>query len=191
MKKYRLRDLVPPWAKPGNHLAGCLCSLGTAGFLSFCFFISQFNMALDMLYAGVPKESPIEAGAQMTYFADLINSHGYVSNFFSEPVFFPFVLLILGAICLAVYNYSGFHNGSKSSYLMRRLPDKWEYLRRCLAFPLLTILLGLVLIPLLTGLFYAIYIHFTPEQTLKPDQWEQFRAHLAHLFIPNFNRGWG
>lgn len=191
MKKYRLRDLVPPWAKPGNHLAGCLCSLGTAGFLSFCFFISQFNMALDMLYAGVPKESPIEAGAQMTYFADLINSHGYVSNFFSEPVFFPFVLLILGAICLAVYNYSGFQNGSKSSYLMRRLPDKWEYLRRCLALPLATMLLGLVLIPLLTGLFYAIYIHFTPEQTLKPDQWEQFRAHLAYLFIPNFNRGWG
>ena len=191
MKKYRLRDLVPPWAKPGNHLAGCLCSLGTAGFLSFCFFISQFNMALDMLYTGIPGETPLRADAQMYYFVDLIGSHGHVSNFFSEPVFFPFVLLILGAICLAVYNYSGFHHGSKSSYLMRRLPDKWEYLRRCLAFPLLTILLGLVLIPLLTGLFYAIYIHFTPEQTLKPDQWEQFRAHLAHLFIPNFNRGWG
>lgn len=191
MKKYRLRDLVPPWAKPGNHLAGCLCSLGTAGFLSFCFFISQFNMALDMLYTGIPGESPLRADAQMYYFVDLIGSHGHVSNFFSEPVFFPFVLLILGAICLAVYNYSGFQNGSKSSYLMRRLPDKWEYLRRCLALPLATMLLGLVLIPLLTGLFYAIYIHFTPEQTLKPDQWEQFRAHLAYLFIPNFNRGWG
>lgn len=190
MKK-RLRDLVPPWADGKVHLALCLTVLGLVTFYSIYAFCYQYDMARDMLYVYNSTPRILEPGAKMKYFVDLINSHGYVSNFFSYAVFFPFVFPILGAICLAVYNYMSFRNGSSSHYLMRRLPDKWEYHRRCLALPLLTILASLVLIPVLLGLYYAIYILFTPEQCLQPDQWERFREYAPYLFIPNFNKGWG
>lgn len=191
MKNRRLCDLVPPWASGKVHLALCLTGLGIATFCSFCFFLSQYEMALDLLYVFPSETRILEPGAQMTYFVNLINSKGHVTNFFSQAVFFPFVLVILGAICLAVYNFGGFHSGSKSHYLMRRLPNRWEYHRRCLALPLMTILASLILIPLLLGLYYAIYILFTPEQCLQPDQWERFREYAPYLFIPIFNQGWG
>lgn len=191
MKRYRLTDLIPPWAAPRKHLALCLGGLGAAALLSLCLFLSQFSLARKLLYTGVPGKSPLEPGAQMAYFADLIGAHGYVTNVFSQPVFFPFLLLALGAACLALVNFSGFRSGTRSSYLMRRLPDRWEYPRRCLAIPVLTVLLSLVLLPVLTGLFYAIYVRFTPAQCLRPDQWPQLRAHVIHLFLPILNRGWG
>ena len=191
MKK-KHRDLVPPWADGGQHLAYCLTGLGLAVFLSCYFFLSQYNAALDMLYNYyISGPRTLRADAQMKYFVDLINSKGNVSNFFSHAVFAPFILPILVSICLTVYYYMGFHNGSNSHYVMRRLPDKWEYHRRCLALPLMTILASLLLIPLLLGLYYAIYILFTPEQCLQPDQWERFREYAPYLFIPIFNRGWG
>lgn len=191
MKRRRLIDLIPPWASPRKHLGLCLGGLGAAALLSLLLFLSQLRLARSLLYTGTPGKSPLEPGAQMIYFADLIGSHGYVTNVFSEPVFFPFLLLALGAGCLALANAWGFHTGSQSHYLMRRLPDRWEYPRRCLALPALTLLLGLVLLPVLTGLFYVIYIQFTPEQCLRPDQWPQLRAHMADLFLPSLNRGWG
>lgn len=191
MNRRRLPDLVPPWASPRKHLGLCLGGLGATALLSFLLFLSQFLLARSLLYTGAPGKSPLEAGARMLYFADLIGSHGSVTNVFSQPVFFPFLLLALGAVCLALRNIWGFRTGSQSHYLMRRLPDRWEYPRRCLALPVLTLLLSLVLLPVLTGLFYVVYIQFTPEPCLRPDQWPQLRAHMADLFLPSLHRGWG
>ena len=190
MKK-KLRDLVPPWTDGGQHLAFSLTALGLAVFLSICFFLSQYDIARDMLYLYGSEPRILESGAQMTYFVDLINSKGYVTNFFSQAVFAPFLVPILWSIGLAIYYYMGFHNGSNSHYLMRRLPDRWEYHRRCLALPLMTILASLILIPLLLGLYYAIYILCTPEQCIRPGQWERFLEYAVYLFIPTFNKGWG
>lgn len=190
MKKYRLPDLVPPWADGKVHRAGIIAALAFCAMLSSAFFHTQFSAARSALYTGEPGASALREGIQMEYFADLITSQGHVSNWFSEPVFFHFLFLFLGAILLAVYNYSGFRNGSKSHYLMRRLPDKWEYHRRCLALPLLAILAELVSIPILIGLFYALYLHVTPEQCLRPDQWEVFRESIEYLIIPVHLRFW-
>ena len=73
---------------------------------------------------------------------------------------------------------------------MRRLPDRWEYHRRCLTIPLLAILSALVLIVVLIGLFYALYLHATPEQCLQPNQWEVFRDSLQYLILPVHLRFW-
>ena len=126
----------------------------------------------------------------MTYFAHLICGNDPTYSWYSAPVFTGFSLLFLGAAILAAYNYSGFRNGSKSYYLMRRLPDKWEYHRRCLALPLAATLAGLVLIPVLMGLFYVLYLHATPEQCLQPGQWEVFRDSLQYLLLPVHLRFW-
>ena len=120
----------------------------------------------------------------MVYFAYLICGYEPSYSWYAAPAFFLFPALFAGALCLAAYNYVGFRNGSKSHYLMRRLPDKWEHHRRCLALPLLAILAGLVLIPILIAVYYAIYLHFTPEQCLQPNQWEVFRESIVYLFLP-------
>ena len=183
MKK-KLRDLVPPWSEPSTQLSGLGFGLFLCVLLSFARFQGQMNHAVVTLYSGAVGESPLLEGAKMKYFAYLICGNDPAYSWYGLPVFAHFTLLFLGAALLAFVNYSNFRNGSKSVYLMRRLPDRWEYHRRCLALPLMTILAGLVSIPILIGLFYAIYLHATPEQCLQPDQWEVFRASVKYLLLP-------
>ena len=183
MKK-RLRDLVPPWADPTAHVSGLSALLIGCIAVSFARFQFQLNDAVVTLYAGAVGSSPLLEGVKMKYFAYLICGNDPSYSWYGLPVFSVFTLLFLGAVIVAFVNYSGFRNGSKSVYLMRRLPNKWEYHRRCLALPLLAILAGLVSIPILLGLFYALYLHATPEQCLQPGQWEVFRDSLGYLFLP-------
>ena len=189
MKK-KLRDLVPPWVDPSAHLSGLIFGLFLCVLLSFARFQGQMNHAVVSLYSGAVGESPLLEGARMKYFAYIVCGNDPSYSWYGQPVFSVFTLLFLGAVILAVVNYSGFRNGSKSHYLMRRLPDQWEYHRRCLALPLLAILTGLVSIPLLIGIFYAIYLHATPAQCLQPGQWEVFLDSLQYLIFPVHLRFW-
>ena len=180
----RLRDLVPPWTDPSAHLSLCIVGLVLCVLVSYARFQALLNHAVSTLFSGHIGESPLLEGVRMKYFAYLICGNDPAYSWYGLPVFAHFTLLFLGAALLAFVNYSNFRNGSKSVYLMRRLPDKWEYHRRCLTLPLLTILAGLVSIPILLGLFYALYLHATPEQCLQPNQWEVFRDSLGCLFLP-------
>ena len=77
-------------------------------------------------------------------------------------------LVMLGA---AVQNYFGHFQGSRSIYLMRRLPQRWELARRCLGEPALY-LAGSFIIYLLTGVTCFIYYWFrTPAGCLPPNVW--------------------
>ena len=77
-------------------------------------------------------------------------------------------LVMLGA---AVQNYFGHFQGSRSIYLMRRLPQRWELARRCLGEPALC-LAGSFIIYLLTGVTRFIYYWFrTPAGCLPPNVW--------------------
>lgn len=183
MKK-KLRDLVPPWSDPSAHVSVLSVLLVGCILVSYARFQALLNHAVSTLFSGHIGESPLLEGARMKYFAYLICGNDPAYSWYGLPVFAHFTLLFLGAALLAFVNYSNFRNGSKSVYLMRRLPDRWEYHRRCLALPLMTILAGLVSIPILIGLFYAIYLHATPEQCLQPDQWEVFRASVKYLLLP-------
>ena len=189
MKK-KLRDLVPPWADPSAHLSGLIVGLVLCALASYARFQGQLNDAVVTLYSGAVGESPLLEGAKMKYFAYIICGNDPAYSWYGLPVFSHFTLLFLVAAILAFVNYSGFRNGSKSYYLMRRLPDKWEYHRRCLALPLAATLAGLVLIPILMGLFYVLYLHATPAQCLQPGQWEVFRDSLQYLFLPVHLRFW-
>ena len=189
MKK-RLRDLVPPWSEPSTHLSGLIFGLVLCALVSFARFQSQLNHALSTLYSGHIGNSLLLEGVKMKHFGYLVCGNDPTYSWYSAPVFTGFSLLFLGAVILAFVNYSGFRNGSKSVYLMRRLPDQWEYHRRCLTLPLLAVLAGLVSIPILIGLFYAMYLHATPEQCLQPDQWEVFRESVQYLIFPVHLRFW-
>ena len=71
------------------------------------------------------------------------------------------------AVLHAAYHYQG---GSRPIYLMRRLPDRWEYWRRCLALPAAGALCALVAMAILLGIDLAVYLNCTPAQCL-PEPW--------------------
>ena len=91
----------------------------------------------------------------------------------ADNAFLGFGALILAMILLMAANYRYFVTGSKSIYLMRRLPRKYEMLKRCLSVPAAVILLALATAFLLLMTYYWIYCSVTPEQCLAPGQWQK------------------
>ena len=80
-----------------------------------------------------------------------------------------FPLVLIAAAGLAVYHVDLHYRGSRSIYLMRRLPDRWGLLRRCGAIPLAGAGAGLLLWGLLKLLFLALYVWLTPAERLGAD----------------------
>lgn len=143
MKRRHLCELVPPWSDGKVQLVLALLGLGVGVLSSLYCYLSQLETAWGSLsYLGSQGEVHWTA---MTDFADLVGSQGAVSNWFSRPAFFAFPLLMLAGLALAGYNWACFRRGSRSIYLMRRLPDRWELARRCLTIPLVLILGAVVL----------------------------------------------
>lgn len=83
---------------------------------------------------------------------------------------FGFLALVM--LGFSIFYYAYHRQGSRSIYLMRRLPDRWELHRRCLTLPLLGALCCIVMAVLLVMLYYGLYRLLTPEQCFRPGQWE-------------------
>ena len=82
---------------------------------------------------------------------------------------FDLFLIFIPAILLLGLTHHQLHrHGSMSVYLMRRLPDRWEYLRRCWTVPLLGIAAAAALAALLAAMYSLIYIYCTPAAFLPP-----------------------
>lgn len=182
MKRRHLCELVPPWSDGKVQLVLAFLGLGVGVLSSLYCYLSQLETAWGSLsYLGEQGELHWTA---MTDFADLVGSQGAVSNWFSRPAFFAFPLLMLAGLALAGYNWACFRRGSRSIYLMRRLPDRWELARRCLTIPLVLILGAVVLTVVLLALYYAIYLWGTPAQCLRSGQLEKLWANFGYLFHP-------
>ncbi len=91
--------------------------------------------------------------------------------------FFPiFIAIMLAAI---IMHYAHHHIGSKSIYLMRRLPQKWELHRRCLSFPLISATVAAFVAVVLFFICYGIYMAVSPEHLRADSQ--------LRLLIENWN----
>ena len=102
----------------------------------------------------------IKAGAVMPDFAGLLG--GALTGFVTMAV-----------VCIAVQaalHYSYHRRGALSCYTMRRLPDKWEYHRRCLALPAIEAVIILVAAIPTFFIHYYTYMLCTPKICLAPDQ---------------------
>lgn len=122
-------------------------------------FGSGYAPALEALYQYAPLKVLVP-GRTVPPFLPL-----YARGLRCVPVFG------LATLWTALQNYLGHFQGSRSIYLMRRLPQRWELARRCLAEPLLT-LAGVWAVYVLTGVTCFIYYWFrTPAGCLPPDVW--------------------
>lgn len=159
-----LSGRVVPW-QDGTELMKRLSGfLLTALLLSALILWLRLYQNWQSLYH--PRTGGYLTGQMMPTYRYLL---GPESSVFSLSVCFPFVLLAMGMVLLAVWNYLGFYRKSKSIYLMRRLPDRWEVPRRCLTLPLLTVLAGVLLSLLLALLFLPLYLTLPPQEAIPPD----------------------
>lgn len=142
MRRRPLSEWVPPWANAKAHLGAFLALLILPVLYSLASYLPMLSLALSQVHVyGQPDV--VDPGSRMTDFADLVGIQGAVSNFFSRPVFFPFLLMLGGAGVLAVVYRLSFRWGSRSDYLMGRLPHRWELARRSFCLPLVLALVTL------------------------------------------------
>ena len=126
-RKRTLADLVPPGAKFKRDLG--LLALWFALFVllgSFLIFVIRYGNARSRLYEDVLGRRLLRSGAQIDPLAEIL------SGTFRLAVVYG----ILTFVNIAA-NYMTFCRESKSIYLMRRIPDRWELPRRCAAVPLI------------------------------------------------------
>ncbi|MBR2491467.1 MAG: hypothetical protein IKB65_08310 [Ruminiclostridium sp.] len=172
--KRRIAALVPPWTDGLAHLQICLAALIGPSLISLWVYYTELIETLNIVC--------IWKDASQRVFLPGIMMHDFYTLL--DGIWPLFWVPILTAVILAVVNRHGFHQGSKAVYLMRRLPDRWEYARRCLGLPLLTILLGMVLTVLVLLACWGLYTHFTPDYAIPPDQWKKFWAGIFHIVVP-------
>ncbi len=84
-----------------------------------------------------------------------------------------FGLPMLWCVSSVIFRYLYYYEGSKSIYLMRRLPDRWELHRSCLVRPLLRMALCLGVMATVLMISYGYYMRHTPARWLRPDQWQK------------------
>ena len=90
---------------------------------------------------------------------------------YAESVVIVFGVVVLLALLSSVMLYSSYYLGGRSIYLMRRLPDGRQTLRRQVwTAPLLWAVSSVVLCALVLGLCYGAWYCITPSQCLPTEE---------------------
>ena len=117
---------VPPGLDWWTELKWAVSGLVAGTLWSLVAFSYQFSNACRQLYDWVDDKYVLVESRTIAPFPELLDQ--------------VMVVLLLGmalTIPLACYHYAYHYLGSRSIYLMRRLPNGWELWRRCLTVPVL------------------------------------------------------
>lgn len=138
-----------------------LCvGLAAAGLYSLCGFGYRFGLALSDLYTSRWRPRVLISGVLVPPFPQVLGN-----------ALTGFAALALCMPVAAALHYAWHWQGSKSIYLMRRLPQRRELWRRCLAGPLVGAACCALAAGLALLLFFMVYRFQTPEGHLPPDLW--------------------
>ena len=158
--KIDLSRQVPPGLPLAHH--GRLAAIGGAAAALYSgSFLFRYAAAYNALYIWSRGERKLVENAMMPSFIRLI-----------DGAFLGFAVLAVCILAMVIYHYAYHYQGSKSIYLMRRLPSRWELHRRCWTLPVLELLGCLAGVLVLLLAYFAVYQCFTPTQCLMPGQWE-------------------
>lgn len=161
MKMEFLKKLVPPGMEYKPELRFYITGLICAGLYSLRFLVRYFDARYE-LFEHYDYESVLIEGAKIADFRSLLGS---------APAGFAFIA-VCGLVYI-IYHYLYFRQGSKSIYLMKRLPSKRELHKRAIALPLLAILGCAVAALIVVLIYFAVYMLATPRQCLPPNQWQE------------------
>lgn len=128
-----------------------------AALFHFIRFAAHYDYCVSTLYRDDKRTILIDPSGEDQWV--------YMPSFgeMMENSYYLFILIALLMVALSIYNYKYHFQGSKSIYLMNRLPDDKDLMRRCLTLPTLGILACIILAALVTGLCYLVYMTNTPD----------------------------
>lgn len=159
--KIEWEHYVPPGINHMRELKWIRAGLLASGIYSLGFVISYIE-SYRALFWDLDKEKGIIKGAMMPDFVDLLGYH-----------LFGFAMLALCMLAVILAHYLYHFQGSKSIYLMKRLPNRFEFWRRCLTLPVATAMISVLIALILLLLYFGIYLLVTPDLCLTPNQWEK------------------
>ncbi|MEG2000241.1 MAG: hypothetical protein RR053_02440 [Evtepia sp.] len=128
---------------------------------SLTFFV-KYKTQYDFLFAVVKGKRLLLPNVSMPDFKTILGDS-----------LVGFVILIFCMLVLIYYHYRYHYEGSKSIYLMKRLPNRYELLRRCVTVPLVVLVVSFLTALLLLWLYFEFYLWTTPASCLTPNQWHK------------------
>ena len=150
----RMLERVLPPNVPADTMHGII--IGSLG-LGVLVAVIDFTVRYSATYRG------------MFYWDGRLMDTALMNHFsaYAEPVVIVFGVVVLLALLSAVMLYSSYYLGGRSIYLMRRLPDGRQTLRRQVwTAPLLWAACAAVLGALVLALCYGAWYWITPDQCL-------------------------
>jgi hypothetical protein len=140
--------------------------LGLSSLYSLGFFMS-LDKSISSLYDLWGSKKVLAADRYIDDFCEIIRGKFRLFGIFA---------IIMLALCLM--HYLSHFSGSRSIYLMRRLPQRWELLKRCVTVPLMGIVLCVILMVILTAIYFGAYMVFTPKGHILPGQFSKLLASI-------------
>ena len=138
------------------HMEKTVWGLGLGASLVYSgLFLIRFVDACGELYEYKGVDRVLIEGAKIERFGVLLGN-GLVG----------FAITAVVMLLFSIYHYLYHFQDSKSIYLMRRLPNRWELSRRCLTLPVAAAVLSLAAAVVLLGFYLGIYLVFTPKGCL-------------------------
>ncbi len=147
----KLKDLLPPGVSLEKELIEFSVYYLLFVFLYSLNFIGNFSTAKSRIF-----DDGIWTGEKIAPFSILM-SHVFRGFWVLLPVILIFQPLAFRKT---------FFTGSKSIFLMKRLPEKHELLKRIFGFPLFELFLTVILLVILTLLYRLVYFLCTPKAAL-------------------------
>lgn len=159
-------DLVRRLTPPGYDASVELGWLAVGGMIAFITslggFGSRLNSALSTLRMADRLGNLRYPTMMMPYFAEILGG-----------ALWSFVILAVIALLLIPVHAGYWYQGSRSIYLMRRLPQRGELLRRTAGLPVLIAAAALAAALALLLVYFAIYCLVTPDAKQPDGQWAE------------------
>ena len=170
IKKIDLEKYAPPGVNIKQQTDFFMAGNIISAIISLYFFVEYFNQYQNLFgFNGIKRE--LIKGATMPDFPLILDK-------------FLIGFLITGACMLlfVIYYYLYYYQGgSKSIYLMKRLPHKIEIHKRAWTLPIVLCILSLLIAFIIAFCYFVFYLAVTPEECLKPEQWQKFISFFSYF----------
>ena len=162
-----IKDFIIRFSPPGSeckseirfYVIGNIISF-TVSLMFFVSYVSERSKLYD--YDRYLKKYILNESATMTDFNVILS--GYL---------WGFILVAIVMLSFIVFRYSYYRQGSKSIYLMKRLPSRTEIHKRAVPLPVLASISCLVYAFVLRLTYYVLYLILTPNKCLPAGVGEQ------------------
>ena len=129
---------------------------------SFVFFF-RYADAYEELFTRSGGEQVLKPGAVIQPFDEIMG-----------PSLLALVLVAFIMLQFLFHHWFYFYQGSRSIYLMKRLPQKGELVKRILILPVLAFFICMAVLVLVRFLYFGVYLLVTPDSCLPANVWQQF-----------------